>query len=133
MFSVDKRHAAANDHQTKVLRLLEPQGEPDMIECDGRLYVLDKECEFIPEEFAISYVFDEQGNAKPVGKPSDDCERFYCSECGFDMGFRADAVTINADALNIDFELAEKVAAKVKPSLLDCLRYYWKMRKGGTK
>lgn len=50
-----------------------------------------------------------------------------------DMGFRADVVTINADALNIDFELAEKVAAKVNPSLLDCLRYYWKMRKGGKK
>lgn len=50
-----------------------------------------------------------------------------------DMGFRADAVTINADALNIDFELAEKVAAKVNPSLLDCLRYYWKMRKGGKE
>lgn len=50
-----------------------------------------------------------------------------------DMGFRADAVTINADALNIDFELAEMVAAKVNPSLLDCLRYYWKMRKGGKE
>lgn len=71
----------------RVLCLLEPQDEPDIIECDGILYMPDKECEFIPEEFAISYVFDEQGNAKPVGKPSDDCERFYCSECGFDMGF----------------------------------------------
>lgn len=46
-----------------------------------------------------------------------------------DMGFRADAVTINADALNIDFE----TAAKANPSLLDCLRYYWKMRKGGKE
>ena len=36
---------------SRVLRLLEPQGEPDIIECDGRLYVPDKECEFIPEEF----------------------------------------------------------------------------------
>lgn len=90
MINVDKLLAAANDHQVKVLRLLQPQGEPDIIECDGRLYVPDKECEFIPEEFAISYVFDGQGNAKPVGKPSDDCERFYCSECGFDMGFASE-------------------------------------------
>lgn len=50
-----------------------------------------------------------------------------------DMGFRADAVTINADALNIDFELAEKVAAKANPSLLNYLRYRWKNRKGGTE
>lgn len=73
MISVDNLLAAANDHQVKVLRLLQPQGEPDIIECDGRLYVPDKECEFIPEEFIFD--FDEQGSKQPVGKPSDDCER----------------------------------------------------------
>ena len=46
-----------------------------------------------------------------------------------DMGFQADAVTINADALNIDFELA----AKANPSLLNYLRYRREIRKGGTK
>lgn len=45
------------------------------------------------------------------------------------MGLRADVVTVNADALNIDFELA----AKANPSLLNYLRYRWKIRKGGTK
>ena len=37
--------------ESRVLRLLEPQGDPDIIECDGRLYVPDEECEFVPEEF----------------------------------------------------------------------------------
>lgn len=45
------------------------------------------------------------------------------------MGLRADVVTVNADALNIDFELA----AKANPSLLNYLRYRWEIRKGGTK
>lgn len=88
MISGDKRHAVEKEHPTKVLRLLEVQGAPDIIVCDGRLYVLDKECEFIPEEFIFD--FDEQGSKRPVGKPSDDCERFYCSECGFDMGFASE-------------------------------------------
>lgn len=45
------------------------------------------------------------------------------------MGLRADVVTVNADALNIDFELA----AKANPSLLNYLRYRREIRKGGTK
>lgn len=45
------------------------------------------------------------------------------------MGLRADVVTVNADALNIDFELA----AKANPSLLNYLRYCREIRKGGTK
>lgn len=45
------------------------------------------------------------------------------------MGLRADVVTVNADALNIDFELA----AKANPSLLNYLRYRWEIGKGGTK
>ncbi len=28
----------------KILRLLEPQGEPDVIECDGRRYVPEQTC-----------------------------------------------------------------------------------------
>lgn len=45
------------------------------------------------------------------------------------MGLRADVVTVNADALNIDFELA----AKANPSLLNYLRYRREIRKGCTK
>lgn len=45
------------------------------------------------------------------------------------MRLRADVVTVNADALNIDFELA----AKANPSLLNYLRYRREIRKGGTK
>lgn len=45
------------------------------------------------------------------------------------MGLRADVVTVNADALNIDFELA----AKANPSLLNYLRYRREIRKGGTE
>ncbi len=45
------------------------------------------------------------------------------------MGLRADVVTVNADALNIDFELA----AKANPSLLNYLRYRWEIRKGGKE
>lgn len=45
------------------------------------------------------------------------------------MGLRADVVTVNADALNIDFELA----AKANPSLLNYLRFRREIRKGGTK
>ena len=45
------------------------------------------------------------------------------------MGLRADVVTVNADALNIDFELA----TKANPSLLNYLRYRWENRKGGTE
>lgn len=45
------------------------------------------------------------------------------------MGLRADVVTVNADALNIDFELA----VKANPSLLNYLRYRREIRKGGTK
>lgn len=45
------------------------------------------------------------------------------------MGLRADVVTVNADALNIDFELA----AKANPSLLNYLRYRREIRKGGKE
>lgn len=45
------------------------------------------------------------------------------------MGLRADVVTVTADALNIDFELA----AKANPSLLNYLRYRWEIRKGGKE
>lgn len=85
MTSVDKLLAAANDHQVKVLRLLQPQGEPDIIECDGRLYVPDKECEFIPEEFETRW--DDENQCLRVEKPSDDCGCFTCSECGEELKF----------------------------------------------
>lgn len=88
MINGDKRHAAAKDHQAKVLRLLEPQGEPDIIECDGRLYVPDKECEFIPEEFETRW--DDEGQCLRIEKPSYDCECFTCSECGEELKFDRD-------------------------------------------
>lgn len=54
----------------------------------------------------------------------DDLESFFGN-----MGLRADVVTVNADALNIDFIHA----AKANPSLLNYLRFRREIRKGGTK
>ena len=53
---------------SRVLRLLEPQDEPDIIECDGRLYVPDEECEFVPEEFDT--VWDEEDQCLRIALPS---------------------------------------------------------------
>lgn len=33
----------------KILRLLEPQGEPDIIECDGMRYMPERTCKWTPE------------------------------------------------------------------------------------
>lgn len=66
--------------ESRVLRLLEPQGEPDIIECDGRLYVPDEECEFVPEEFVE--FFDDDDRLVRIGKPSEDCQYFVCTKCG---------------------------------------------------
>lgn len=71
--------------ESRVLRLLEPQGEPDIIECDGKLYVPDKECEFMPEWFYG--VWDDELQHERVTKPSDDCSYFSCDECGFELRF----------------------------------------------
>lgn len=71
--------------ESRVLRLLEPQGEPDIIECDGKLYVPDKECEFIPEAFGT--VWDEEDQCLRIDKPSEDCSCFTCSECGQELMF----------------------------------------------
>lgn len=71
--------------ESRVLRLLEPQGEPDIIECDGRLYVPDEECEFVPEEFDT--VWDEEDQCLRIAKPSDDCDCFTCSKCGQNLMF----------------------------------------------
>lgn len=71
--------------ESRVLRLLEPQGEPDIIECDGRLYVPDEECEFVPAEFDT--VWDEEGQCLRIAKPSDDCGCFTCSKCGQELMF----------------------------------------------
>ena len=70
---------------SRVLRLLEPQGEPDIIECDGRLYVPDKECEYIPEGFETRW--DDESQCLRIEKPSDDCDCFTCSECGEELKF----------------------------------------------
>lgn len=71
--------------ENRLLRLLEPQGEPDIIECDGKLYVPDKVCEFVPEEFET--VYDEEDQGWHIGNPGEDCWYFSCSECGQDLMF----------------------------------------------
>lgn len=71
--------------ESRVLRLIEPQGDPDIIECDGRLYVPDEECEFVPEEFDT--VWDEEDQCLRIVKPSDDCDCFTCSKCGQELTF----------------------------------------------
>lgn len=71
--------------ESRILRLLEPQGDPDIIECDGKLYVPDKECEFVPEAFDT--VWDEKDQCLRIGKPSEDCSCFTCSECGQELMF----------------------------------------------
>lgn len=71
--------------ESRVLRLIEPQGDPDIIECDGRLYVPDEECEFVPEEFDT--VWDEEDQCLRIAKPSDDCYCFTCSKCGQELMF----------------------------------------------
>lgn len=57
---------------------LNRRAEPDIIECDGRLYVPDEECEFVPEEFDT--VWDEEDQCLRIAKPSDDCDCFTCSK-----------------------------------------------------
>lgn len=48
--------------ESRVLRLLEPQGEPDIIECDGRLYVPDEECDcFTCSKCGQELMFDWSG------------------------------------------------------------------------
>lgn len=77
--------AEDGEQGSRVLRLLEPQGEPDIIGCDGRLYVPDEECEFVPEEFDT--VWDEEDQCLRIAKPSDDCDCFTCSKCGQELTF----------------------------------------------
>jgi len=78
-------NSSDNSQESRILRLLEPQSEPDIIECDGKLYVPDKECEFVPEEFQI--ICDEEGQSWRIGKPEEDCSWFTCSECGTSLMF----------------------------------------------
>lgn len=77
-----------SSQESRVLRLLEPQGEPDIIECDGKLYVSDKECEFIPEAFDT--VWDEEDQCFRIVGPSEDCSCFTCSECGQELMYDCD-------------------------------------------
>lgn len=85
IFSSFWRWPKMASRESRVLRLLEPQGEPDIIECDGRLYVPDEECEFVPEEFDT--VWDEEDQCLRIAKPSDDCDCFTCSKCGQELMF----------------------------------------------
>lgn len=69
--------------EKRVLYILEPQDEPDVIECDGKLYVPDRECEFIPSAFETQW--DEDDRCLRIGKPSEDCDSFMCSECEYEL------------------------------------------------
>ena len=69
----------------RVLRLLEPQGCPDAIECDGQRYVPQNVCTYEPTEFAVR--FDENDNEIETLDPSEECGTFQCSACGFEMMF----------------------------------------------
>lgn len=70
---------------TRVMCIHGNHGEPDVIECDGKLYVPDKVCEYVPEDFDSMY--DGEDRRVIVGKPSEDCTSFVCSECANYMMF----------------------------------------------
>lgn len=65
----------------KILRLLEPQGEPDVIECDGRRYVPERTCHLEPIPYCPG---DYEGMRCSVCKIADiDMgEGSYCAGCG---------------------------------------------------
>ena len=69
----------------KVLRLLEPQGCPDAIECDGQRYVPQETCTYHPTEYATR--FDENDEEIETNDPAEGCGTFECSACGFEMMF----------------------------------------------
>ena len=72
----------------RILRLPEPQGSPAAIECGGVLYVPRRECEYVPAVFDTEW--DEQDQELRVGRPSDECDAFICSECGNELMFAWD-------------------------------------------
>lgn len=70
----------------KILRLLDPQGDPDVIECDGMRYVPERTCKMVPmwnEPDANGYIVcecdicgwraDYAADSDPVG---------WCAGCG---------------------------------------------------
>ena len=77
--------ARAKTDDLRVLRLLEPQGCPDAIECDGQRYVPQNTCAYHPTEIATRY--DENDNEIETDEPSEGCSTFECSACGFEMMF----------------------------------------------
>jgi DNA-directed RNA polymerase subunit RPC12/RpoP len=74
-----------SSEDVRVLRLVEPQGEPDVIECDSRLYVPDRECEYVPAVFDTEW--DEHDRELTIGRPSNECDAFICSECSNELMF----------------------------------------------
>ena len=72
----------------KVLRIIQPQGLPDVIECDHERYARQEVCCYVPEE--LKTVYDEEGNEVETFEPDDDCEVFGCSACGNPMMFSRD-------------------------------------------
>ncbi len=40
-------------------------------------------CEFVPTSFRVAY--DEEDRAITYGEPSDDCDSFSCSRCGYEL------------------------------------------------
>ena len=80
--------AKAKTDDLKVLRLLEPQGCPDAIECDGQRYVPQNVCTYEPSVYAVR--FDENDNEIDTFEHAYDCSTFTCSACGFEMLFGYD-------------------------------------------
>lgn len=42
-------------------------------------------CEFIPSDFEV--IFDEEDQEIELPEPSDNCDSFYCSRCGYELAY----------------------------------------------
>lgn len=83
---VERDGAMGENEKLSILRILEPQGAPDVIECDGAAYPrIFLACEYVPEVFDTEW--DEEDRELRIGRPSEDCTAFMCSECGNSMMF----------------------------------------------
>lgn len=50
---------------------------------NGIMYVPRKYCSFVPEEYEVR--FDSNGDEFETANPSEYCDCFVCSECGYPM------------------------------------------------
>lgn len=74
----------SNQH-TQAIKLNGALFVPDYIEWNGLLYAPLKECTYEPSVFETEW--DEQDQELKIGRPSDDCDSFVCSECGNELAF----------------------------------------------